>query len=192
MSEKKLWNQLKAGDKAALETIYRTYFKDLYSYGKKFAKDTAVIEDCIQELFIELWSKRENLSETDQIKPYLYVSIRRKILSQVKKGRSQTGIELQEYHFDAELSFEHILIQKEDNVERKKYIETAFEQLSDRQKEILYLKYYAQMDYDAISEIMDMNYQSARNLVSRAIAKLSKVLSVKMLVILLLSIKYSS
>ena len=188
MSEKKLWNQLKAGDKVALETIYRTYFKDLYSYGKKFAKDTSVIEDCIQELFIELWSKRQNLSETDQIKPYLYVSIRRKILGQVKKGRNRTGIELQEYHFDAELSIEHILIQNEDNLEQKRYIETAFEQLSDRQKEILYLKYYAQMDYDAISEIMDMNYQSARNLVSRAIAKLSKVLSVKMLLILLLSI----
>ena len=188
MSEKKLWNQLKAGDKVALETIYRTYFKDLYSYGKKFAKDTSVIEDCIQELFIELWSKRQNLSETDQIKPYLYVSIRRKILGQVKKGRNRTGIELQEYHFDAELSIEHILIQNEDNLEQKRYIETAFEQLSDRQKEILYLKYYAQMDYDAISEIMDMNYQSARNLVSRAIAKLSKVLSAKMLLILLLSI----
>ena len=57
---------------------------------------------------------------------------------------------------------------------QKKNLKSAFDELSDRQKEILYLKYYSEMDYEEITQIMDMNYQSARNLVSRAIQKLAK------------------
>jgi RNA polymerase sigma-70 factor (ECF subfamily) len=51
---------------------------------------------------------------------------------------------------------------------------TAIGKLSSRQQEILYLKFYSEMDYDQIIEIMDLNYQSARNLVTRALDALRK------------------
>ena len=189
MSEKELWNKLRSGDQSALEEIYRCYFKELFSYGKKFSSDISTIEDCIQDLFIDLWNKHASLGETNAIKPYLYVAVRRKILAEIKKVRKTTDEELKESHFDAELNIEHILIAKERSEEDKAMLKDAFEQLSDRQKEILYLKYYAQMDYESISEVMDMNYQSARNLVSRAISKLSKLLRANLIIILLQIIK---
>ena len=51
-----------------------------------------------------------------------------------------------------------------------KKIFDAFEKLSPRQKEIIYLKFYHNLSYEAVSEIMDINYQAARNLLSQAIA----------------------
>lgn len=174
MSEKNIWKRLKSGDQKALEEIYRTYFSDLYSYGKKFTKDENTVEDCIQEMFVDLWNRREGLSDTDAIRPYLYVSLRRRIFQTIKKNRKSTDTELQESHFDAELAIDQIIVDKEIRNERSENLKVAFAKLSDRQKEILYLKFYSEMDYGSISEIMDMNYQSARNLVSRAILKLSK------------------
>ncbi len=174
MSDKKIWNNLRNGDQKALEEIYRTYFEALYSYGKKLSRDENTVEDCIQELFVELWNRRDKLSETNVIKPYLFVSLKRKIFHTIKKLRKSTDTELEEKYFDAELSIDEILIAKETTVEQKSNLKSAFNELSDRQKEILYLKYYSEMDYDEITDIMDMNYQSARNLVSRAIQKLAK------------------
>ena len=174
MSDKKIWNNLRNGDQKALEEIYKTYFSALYSYGKKFSKDENTVEDCIQELFVELWNRREKLSETNAIKPYLFVSLKRKIFHTIKKIRKSTDTELEEKYFDSELSIDEILIAKETTAEQKSNLKSAFDELSDRQKEILYLKYYSEMDYEEISRIMEMNYQSARNLVSRAIQKLSK------------------
>jgi len=173
MSDKKIWNNLRNGDQKALEEIYRTYFSELYSYGKKLSKDENTVEDCIQELFVELWNRRDKLSETDAIKPYLFVSLKRKIFHTIKKIRKSTDTELEEKYFAAELSIDEILIAQETTEEQKSCLKSAFEELSDRQKEILYLKYYSEMDYEEISRIMDMNYQSARNLVSRAIKKLA-------------------
>ena len=80
------------------------------------------------------------------------------------------------------MSIDQILINSETDAEQKNKLKLAFQQLSDRQKEILYLKYYSEMDYDEITKIMDLNYQSARNLVSRAIAKLSKHISLSILI----------
>lgn len=174
MSDKNLWNNLRNGDQKALEEIYRTYFAALYGYGKKLSRDENTVEDCIQELFVELWNRRDKLSETDAIKPYLFVSLKRKIFHTIKKLRKSTDTELEEKYFDAELAIDEILIEKETTSEQKSNLKNAFAELSDRQKEILFLKYYSEMDYEEITQIMDMNYQSARNLVSRAIQKLAK------------------
>jgi len=178
MTDQELWRQLKEGKQEAFESIYKIHFKDLYQYGQKFSTDISTVEDCVQELFIELWNNRANLSDTDAIKPYLYVSIKRKLIRSISKIRKSTDTELAEKHFQTELAIDEMLIAEEMNSENKHRLAKAFENLSSRQKEILYLKYYSGMAYEEISEIMDLNYQSARNLVARAIQKLSKHLSI--------------
>lgn len=174
MEDKILWNKLRSGESHALETIYRTYFSDLFWYGKKFTKDQNTIEDCIQEMFIDIWNSRSKISETNAIKPYLYVTLKRRIFLALKKNKKTSEQEISEMNFDAELAIDQIIINNELKDEQSQALQSAFKQLSDRQKEILYLKYYAEMSYEDISESMDLNYQSARNLVSRALIKLSK------------------
>lgn len=175
MSDKILWRQLKEGNHSALESIYRTHFKHLINYGKKFSNDSATVEDAIQELFIELWNKRQTLGETDAIKPYLLVSLRRKIIKSVKQIQKTTNDnEPTDYHFDAVLAIDETIINKEIRSEKKKQVAEAMLRLSNRQREVLYLKYEVNMEYEEISEAMNINYQSARNLVSKAIATIAK------------------
>ncbi len=185
MSDRLLWNSLKNGNRDALETIYRQYFDLLYRYGLRFSSDEAVVQDCIQELFVELWNSKERLSETDAIKPYLLLSIKRKIIRTVQKLRKSTDVELEEYHFDLELDIESIILEGEDIDEQKNKLKKAMGALSDRQKEIVYLKYYEELDYETIASQMDMNYQSARNLLHRAITKMSKHIEVVLLILFL-------
>ncbi len=175
MSDKLLWKEFKSGNRKAFETIYNTYFELLLAYGQRFSVDNSTVEDAIQELFVELWQKKERLADVDYIKPYLLLSIKRKIIRQVKKQRFT---EAEEYHFEAQLDVEKIMVQQEWSAERSNKFKAAFSDLSDRQKEILYLKYFAELGYDEIAQQMNMNYQSARNLVHRAITKLTDLISV--------------
>ena len=174
MSDLKLWNELRSGSHKALETIYNQYFGNLYNYGRKFCADAATVEDCIHELFVEIWNRRDKLSETNAIQPYLYVALKRKIFAQLKKDAKITQSEFEESQFDANLTIEQIMVDADHSDEMKTKLAAAFDHLSSRQKQILYLKYYSNMDYEGIGETMDLNYQSARNLVARALQKLSK------------------
>ncbi|MEO1628094.1 MAG: sigma-70 family RNA polymerase sigma factor, partial [Bacteroidota bacterium] len=169
------WQALKRGDKSALEYIYKQHASDLLSYGYRFGKDEQVAEDCLQELFVDLWNKREGLGDNDNIRKYLFVALRRRIIRQIEQRRRRSiSEEPQEYHFSAELAVDELLAQAELNEEQLGRLKESLAKLSKRQREIIFLKYYSGLDYEAIGETMDLSYQSARNLLSGALRALRK------------------
>lgn len=178
MSDKLLWNRLRAGKQEALEEIYRAHFPYLFNYGRKIIADENTVEDSIQDLFVELWHKREGLGATDAIRPYLTVALRRKLVRAQNKQRKTDLVALDDTNFEAELAIDTLLINQEMDEEQRQKLATGLNELSNRQREILYLKYYAEMDYEAISTTLNMNYQSARNLVSRALKQLAKYVQI--------------
>lgn len=184
MSDLLLWKRLKSGDKKALETIYLQEIDFLLAYGKKISSNAPLVEDCVQDLFVELWRNREGGSNTDSIRRYLIVALRRKIIRKSNKlQKSQSDKTPEEVDFQAELSIDMQLIAQELSAEQAAQLKVAFSQLSSRQQEAIYLKYYSGMDYKDIAEVMDINYQSVRNLIFNALGKLRKYLTSLLLLI---------
>lgn len=187
MSDTLLWEQFKSGDVAAFRQIYSDHLDPLIRYGSRFTSDSSIVEDAIHDLFVYLWQNRLSLSSTDSIRRYLLVSTRRRIIKQLKQGNKISQTEPEDIPFQASLSIEDHLIEKEWSAERKEKVTRAFDHLSKRQKEALFLKYQHNMDYEEICEAMDLNYQSARNLVSGAIRKIRKFMECIWWMIFLLS-----
>jgi len=179
MDDKKLWNKMKSGDKEAFASIYQSEVNSLLKYGLKITKSVQLIEDAIQDLFIEIWQKRDRLSETDHIRKYLLVSFRRKLIHNIQKTEKKYfSEELGEGEYVNEDSPEDMWIDFEDFSAKKELLEVAVKQLSQRQKEIIHLKYGEGLDYPEISEMMGISYQSSRNLLTGALKKLKEFLPV--------------
>ena len=186
------WKALRGGDKRSLEWLYRTYAAQLLRYGYAFSQDAALIEDCLQELFIMLWEKRENLGDTSSPKNYLFASFRRSIWKKVRKnaGKQEKESESQGL-FEAELNIEEQTIMDEEEAAMAKKLKQAMEELTGRQKELLYLKYEEGLSYEEICEMMDLKYQSARNLLTSAVKKLRELIGILFFLIFLVVIEYS-
>lgn len=178
MTDLELWQNIKVGDRQSFSIAYNQNIDQLIQYGSRFTKDATLVEDCLHDLFVYVWQNRQKLSDTDSIRNYLMVSLRRSIIKKVKKvSQSQNEINDHDTAFGTALSIEDILTQTEMDEEKAKRIKKAFEGLSARQKEAIYLKYYNDKDYEDICEILNISYQSARNLVSSGIKKLRDILS---------------
>ena len=54
-----LWQDLGAGDRNALDYIYYSQVPTLLSYGRHLTPDSTLVDDCIQDLFVDLWIKRD-------------------------------------------------------------------------------------------------------------------------------------
>lgn len=171
-SDQQLWNNLKSGDKSALATIYNREADYLYSYCCRLTTDKELILDCIQDLFIEIWNKRTSIGSTDNIRPYLITSIRRKIIHHLKKNIHTAGEIEEELAFRTEEDIETSMIAKENQTEKNKMLEAGMEGLSKRQREAIYHKYYNNLSYEEICKVMELNYQSVRNLISSGIKRL--------------------
>lgn len=156
----------------------------MFRYGSKFTTHTSLLEDCIQELFIELWQAKSR-TPVISVRAYLIKSLKYKLLKAHRKNRHTLPIGSGEKVF--EWSHESFLIAGEEDASRKQRVLKALEQLSDRQKEIVYLKYYQNLSYEEVSEIMNINYQVARNLLYQAIKSLKSRLSGPLQIIFLLS-----
>lgn len=183
MSEAK-WNDVFGNNQTGLKKVYDEYFDILYRFGCSFYSDNMVVEDCIQDLFLSIWQKRDTLKKPENIKAYLIMALRNNILSKIKSNSKTQVQEIDDRIMSGcQISIEHKLIDSEMKDDRFGKLAEASKNLKPRQKEILYLKFSQGLDYDEISEIMDINYQSARNLLHRTLNKLRSEL---MFIIILL------
>jgi RNA polymerase sigma-70 factor (ECF subfamily) len=170
-----LWESFRRGDKEAFAALFREHYETLFRYGSKFTSDSELLEDSIQELFIELWQAR-SAAPVLSVKAYLLKSLKYKLLKVFRqKGRLLTLHTGSDISF--ELSHENFLITQQESAEKKERVLNALGQLSNRQKEIIYLKYYQNLSYEEVSEIMNINYQVARNLLYQAIKSLKTLLA---------------
>jgi RNA polymerase sigma factor (sigma-70 family) len=171
-SDSVLWSDFIKGDEDAFRLIYTTYVQTLFKYGCHFAQDEALIKDCIQDVFVDLLKYRPKLSSTDNIKLYLYKSLKRKIVNSLGSKKIFGTIDDEKMPFYYVVSVEEELVDSEIARKRIEILSKALNGLSPRQREAIYLKFVSGLSYEELSKLMQMNYQSARNLVFRGLEKL--------------------
>ncbi len=178
LGKEEAWNRFISGEHAYFENIFKNYYKSMYGYGLKLCSQHEVVKDCIQELFRNIWERRDELDHIESPRVYLFVSLRRKILLTVKKQRRQSEGLGKAIDENANIYFgqEEIIIRNEVKFQQKKKLQEALNQLSNRQKEVIYLHFYNGMSYGEIENILSINRQSVRNHMYRAMESLRCIL----------------
>ncbi len=168
MEETVLWKTFLKGDRTSFETLFNRCYKGLFQYGFKLVQDHQLVDDCIQDLFFELWTGRENLTEVVSVKGYLFRALRYKLYRAVRKD-SRYDVLDEAAHGQWETSHESFLIaeERDDAVRRK--LEHFLQQLSPRQQEAIALRFNNQMSYEEISSVMSISYQGVVNLIYKSL-----------------------
>lgn len=170
----RLWESFRKGDRDAFAALFREHYETLFRFGSKFTRDAELLEDCIQELFIELWQAKSE-APVLSVKAYFLKALKYKLLKAFRKRGRLLPLNSDDIVF--EWSHETFLIAEQESTEKRQLVINAIQRLSNRQREIIYLKYYQNLSYEEVSEIMNINYQVARNLLYQAIKSLKTLLA---------------
>lgn len=184
----KLWSKLKAGDEKSFSLLFEKYYGDLINYGNSFSPFTEKVQDCVQDVFADIWLYRESLQEPNVVKAYLLASVRKRIARLYERDhvfKKITTTDSIEFLFD--FSVEHELIHDEATAERVLYLNKLLNDLPSRQKEALFLRYNQGLSVEQIAEMLNVNYQSASNLLHRGLLTLRKEWKVIFSILVLLS-----
>lgn len=168
--------QLQQHNEQALAILMRTHYRSLYNYASRFIQDEAVIKDAIQEVFISLWQRRESASSILSLPFYLLGAVKNKVLKTLQRDsrRSEALLADGQYEFASEFPVEKNIIDKQLAEENAQRLKSVISNLSARQKEIIYLKFYQQLDHGQIAALMNIGQQSVYNLLHETIQKLKK------------------
>ncbi len=167
-SDNILWDSFRQGNKNALAELFERYYEFLHQYGIKICRDTEMVNDSLQDLFIEIWQQRKP-APLLSIQAYLLRALRYKLMRTLK---SQQPILADSTELPFEISHESFLIQTEQDNANVAALTHQLEQLSPKQREIIFLRFYQHLSYREICEIMNIDYQVARNQLSIAIKRL--------------------
>ena len=171
-SDTLLWNDFKKGNEDAFRLIYNSHVRSLFRFGCNFTQNEALVKDCIHDVFIDLSKYRSGLSATNNIKLYLYKSLKRKIIYSINKNGIFGTIDPEKLPFHYSISVEDELIDNEFEQQRYQLLDKAMLTLSPREKEAIFLKFVSDLSYEELSKVMKLKYQSARNLVFKGLEKL--------------------
>ena len=171
------WQQFQAGDAEAFRQIHQQHIRHLINYGLRLHGSLSAVEDCVQDVFIELWQYRKELAQPTSVRFYLLKAVRNRLRAQYRRdlpfvsGWDDTAENAwtSNYPFDMEPSAEQKLIVLEIDTERKEQIHRAIQALSPRQREIIYLRYFNDLTYEQICDVMQINYQTARSQIYSAL-----------------------
>ena len=167
-----LWQGVLEGNTIAFSNIHNNLFEGLFNYALKVVEDGDLANDAIQELFIRIWTRRTTIGHLEKVKEYFFSSLRRQLLNELR------NLQLRQLKIKAitspniDFSPEEILIKNEEQSIEKEKILQLLNELPTRQKEVIFLHYFQNLDYSDIAKIMDINYQSVLNLTQKALQKL--------------------
>lgn len=170
-----LWNRFRQHDEQAFDELANRRYRLLFNYATKFTKDTELIKDCIQDLFLELWYRRTRLTDTSYVTVYLICALRNNLLRKLKLNNrldDSADIAVSCEAFTDNLTVETMLISSESMSQRERKIRNAINRLPARQQEVIFLKFYEGLSNDEIAKVMEIERQTVSNFIYRAISQL--------------------
>lgn len=173
-----LWNSFRQGDMESFRTLYYNHFSRLYEYGMRLVNDAELVKDGIHDLFIRLWERKDNLGEVTAVTSYLIVSLRSVLYNFKRKEDRMKTTDIDILDFRMVFTEDPDLIKKETVSEQSQKLLLALNQLTPRQKEVIYLRYFVGMNYEEIADVLKITVKATYKLKARSLETLRNVLNV--------------
>ena len=181
----RLRDEFVAGDDNAYSTLYELYAKDLYAFGLSLRVKTEIIEDAIHDIFVEIYAHRYNLKKIDNVKFYFLAAFRNRLFFLLKKESNISEITEKDTVGLVERDFQESWIEMEEDTEKQILVKRLLSELNQNQREAIYHRFVEELSCEEIATLMNINYQSAKNLIHRSIKKLKSVAAFTLLLFIL-------
>jgi len=185
MSEREHIENMKQGSQADFNWLYDRYADHLYGFTLKMSRSVVVAEEIVQDAFLTVWQKREQINPDYSFKAFLFTVAKNKILNLF---RSQVRL----------LEFEDFVIHSnsidlstnavEEKISYDEFVDmlkVAKDVLPPRQLEIFELSKELDMSNKEIAEKLQISEQTVKNQLTSALKLLKDRLSAAQFLMLL-------
>ena len=158
------------GDRESFNEIYNQYYSEIYRYVFKFLKTCDHTDDICQEVFIKVWEKRQNLSDVNAFRPYLYKVAKNHVLDFLRHASVEKTAKEDILRGSLEL-YDSV----DDNYQSEEYqlhLHKVLNNMSPRNQEVFRLCRDMDYTYEEAAEVLGVS----RNAIKKHMVKIIKVL----------------
>lgn len=156
-------------DRQAFNALFDRYWKKLYASAFARLGQEQEAKDCVQDVFIQLWTKRTQLTIPSSVSGYLYTAVKNGVFNKFK-AQAVRDAHLQNYIAEFEQSFAtNNELEKE---ELDSIISSEIESMPEQMRKVFLLSRYEEMSGSEIADLLDLSHQTVRNHISMALKRL--------------------
>ena len=175
------------GDEKAYAYFFKLFIEDLYAYGTSLGGEEETVKDIIQDVFINIFSSKIEFKSSYHLKHYLLQSVKNKLYDIYRSPSYNKTTPIDDSTaFSISIDLQDEILDREQKAILKNKIEKILSVLTDRQKEVLFLRYSQELEYEGIAKILKMTVPASRKLVARAIKRLREEHGLLYIIILLM------
>ena len=171
------YKKMSAGNEAAFEYLFKELYPYLYSYVLNYVSDKQIAEEIIQDVFLNLWEKRQSIEIHDSPRAYMYTSTRNRALNYLRAQKkmliSDTASDLEQLHQIEQLPQVEAQLSE---VELEAIAAQAIAALPHRCRLIFSLSRYEFMSYQEIATHLNLSVKTVERQMSIALKKLKSTL----------------
>jgi RNA polymerase sigma-70 factor (family 1) len=167
LSEQQYWQLISEGDKNAFEQLFKTYYTPLCNYACSLIKDIDESEEVVQNMFYNIWNKREALQINNSVKSYLYRAVHNDCLNKIKHGKIKS-VYAEDYKKSADASFEDASKTLQAK-ELGKQINEAIASLPEQCGIVFKLSRFENLKYTEIAEHLNISVKTVENHMGKAL-----------------------
>ena len=172
---------LKEGNQLAFSIVYKTYAAQTFSLAFKYLLNKELAEDAVQNLFLKLWLKKEEIDETKPINRYLFTMLKNDLLNMLRD--SKKNIYLLEDCLSMVLELEDNSQNENLKQEQMNIIQQALEQLSPQRRKVFEMKVSGKYSNQEIADKLNLSintikfqYSQSLKLIRATVGELSLLL----------------
>lgn len=166
-TDNQLLKQFQQGNVNAYEQLFKKYYEPLTLYAVRYLGDYAESEEVIQDLFCNLWEKRDTLNVSTAVKPYLFGAVRNNCLRWLKhqKVRSKHQQEVLTLHSENNIEQMDIMVE----LELMESIDTSINKLPEQRQKIFKMSRFEDKKYKDIAEQLNISIKTVEAQMSKAL-----------------------
>lgn len=158
-------------DAVTFKEKYIPYHQKLYRVAYRLLEDACDAEDVVQEAYIKLWNKRDELILVDNSEAYCVILLRNLCLDFLRAKKKH----LFQSTEDTVISDSFVLSDEIETIDEIKHIETIIDLLPEQQRKIIKLRHFDDYSNEEIEEIMGLTSVNVRVMMSRARKKIKEL-----------------
>ncbi len=170
-SDAELVRRIRAGDERALEVVFRAHYAGMASFVQRFVRSSDLAEELVQDVFLKLWAKREQLAEIETFRTYLFRAARNTALNYLRrvklerKWREEQGVDDDpptSFAADEETAEQEVAVA----------VQVAINRLPPRCREIFLLSRDGGLTYAEIARSLEISVKTVETQMGRALKSL--------------------
>lgn len=172
--EKDLIVRLKYGDQTAFELLFHFYYPGLVMFSTQFTTDRNEAEEIVQDFFVRFWQRHDQISLTDSLKSFFFLSVKNSSLNFLKhKKVEEKYIRKMTEMADRHLAYDPDLYVDSELQEK---VKQAIDLLPEKCREVFVMSRLRGMRNDDIATELNISKRTVETQISKAL----KVLRVEL------------